>query len=111
MFSARNRTRSLREEAEGVQNGSVKRVTQVSSPVVKWTFAGGSSLDGKAKKCHHGKASMLYLRQLKGGFLLRVGRQTKWIEEAATRVKSLLGVKLGIPLELNVSNHQDFNPY
>lgn len=71
----------LREEAEGVENGSVKWVTQVGSPVVKWAFSSSSSLDSKAQEGNHSKTSMLDLSKLKCGFFLRVSSKAQWVEE------------------------------
>lgn len=99
-----------RDEAEGVQNGSVKRVTQMGSPVIEWALSSGGGLNGKAQEGNHGKTSMLDLCELKPGFLLRVGCKTQRVEVFSTRVDPLLRVKLCVPLEFNVSNNQNFNP-
>lgn len=71
----------LRKEAEGVENGSVKWVTQVGSPVVKWAFSSSSSLDSKTQECNHSKTSMLDLSKLKCGLFLRVSSKAQWVEE------------------------------
>nr|GMD01501.1 40S ribosomal protein S13 [Ipomoea batatas] len=65
-----------REESEGVQNGSVKGVTQMGSPVVEWALPSGGGLDAKSQEGNHGKTSMLDLCELKPGFLLRPSTQT-----------------------------------
>jgi len=100
----------LRVESEGVENGSVKRVAQVGSPVVKWAFSSSSSLDSKAQERNHGEASMLDLSELKGGLFLRVSSKAQWVEEWSTWVKPFFWVKLAVPLEFDVSNHKNLNP-
>lgn len=100
----------LREKSKGVKNGCVERVAQVGSPVVKRAFASCGSLDGEAKEGNHGKAGMLDLGKLKGSLLLRVSSQPEGVKEPSARVQPLFGVKLSIPLELDVSNDQDLNP-
>lgn len=96
---------------EGVKDGCVKWVAQMSSPVVEWAFACGRSLHGEAEEGNHGETGVLDFCQLEGGPLLRVGGQAKRVKELASRVQPLLGVQLCIPLELNVSDHKHFNPY
>lgn len=101
--------RSLREE-DVVNYGCVKWVAQMGGPVVQRTFTGDSSLDGESQESDHGQAGMLDLRQLKHRLLLRVRRQPQWIEELSTWVQPLFWVQLCISLELNVPDHQNFDP-
>lgn len=104
-------TRTSRGGGEGVKDGGVEWITEMGSPVVERTLPGGSSLDGKAQKADHGEAGVLDLRELQSGFLLGVGRKAKGIKEFATWVQPLLGVQFGVPLELDVADHEHLNPY
>lgn len=83
----------------------------MGSPVVEWAFSGNSSLDGKTQKANHGEAGVLDLSKLKGGLLFRVSSQAQWVKEFATGVQPLFWVELGVSLELDVTNDQNFNPY
>lgn len=83
----------------------------MGSPVVERTLSCGSGLDSKAKEGNHGKTSVLDFCQLERGLLLWVRGQAKRVEVLPTRVKPLLRVELCVPLELDVPNDQDLNPY
>lgn len=95
---------------EAVNNGSVERVAQMGSPVIKWTLSSDSSLHSKPKKPDHGEAGVLDFSQLKSGPLFRVGSQAQRVKELATRVQPLLRVQLSVPLELDVPDQQNLDP-
>lgn len=100
----------LREKSEGVQNSCVERVAQMGRPVVERPFPRGGCLDCEAQERHHSKAGVLDLRQLEDGLLLWVGRQPQRVKVRPARVQPLLRVKLRIPLELNVPDHEHLDP-
>lgn len=98
------------EKTKCVDDGCVKGVTQMGSPVVEGAFSGGGGLDGKAEEGDHCEAGVLDLRQLEYGLLLGVCGQAKGVEELAAGVQPPFRVELGVPLELYVPNHKNLNP-
>lgn len=83
----------------------------MGSPVVERAFSGDGSLDSKPKEPNHGEAGVLDFCQLEGGLLLWVSGQAERVKVLSTGVKPLLRVELCIPLELDVPNDQNLNPY
>lgn len=73
------------------------------------SFPGGSSFNSEDQEGDHSQTGMLDLRQLEVLQFLRIGCQAKWVEIPAW-VNPLNRVKFGVSLELDVPNHQDFNP-
>lgn len=105
----RPKTKGLREEAEGVEDGGVKWIAQMCNPVVEWSLSSGRGLDSEPEESHHGKTGMLDLRQLQGGSFLGVAGQVQWIK-GTTWVQPLFRVEFCVSLELDVPDNQNLDP-
>lgn len=85
-------------------------IAEMSSPVVERSLSSSPCLYGEAKESKHSQTGVLDLSQLKNLLLLRISCEAKWVEEFASGVKSVFRVKLGIPLELDISDDQYLDP-
>lgn len=95
---------------EGVDDGRVERVAQVSRPVVEGALSSSSGLNSESQGTNHSKTGVLDFSKLQDLLLLGVWGESQRVEVLPSWVQPPLRVELGIPLELNVSDEEDLNP-